>query len=434
MQLLAILFGVVFVVVTVFVAILLRRVVSTNEVHIVQSSRSTASYGAGMGNGNTYYEWPFWVPIIGITKVVLPVSVFGLNLNNYEAYDVGRVPFVVDIVAFFRIEDSNLAAQRVANFEQLEAQLLNIVKGAIRTVLASHDIDEIMTQRSKFGLQFTEEVAEQLKQWGVVTVKNIELMDIRDAAENEVVHNIMAKKKSLIEMQSRQEVARNMKDAQIAEVDAHRDVETQKQVALEQIGLRIAAKDQQVGIAGQRAQQAINDELKTTKEKEMAVVSVAQVQQAEITKNVNVVQAIQNKETTILIAEGQLAQQQRQAGAIVAVGNAKADAEKAMQLAPVTAQITLAEKIAELSKYQEYLTTIRQIEANQVVGVEQAKALTAANIKVIANSGDPVGGVTSVMDLFTPKGGTQIGAMLEALAQTEQGKELLDKIPLKTAA
>lgn len=36
------------------------------------------------------------------------------------------------------------------------------------------------------------------------------------------------------------------------------------------------------------------------------------------------------------------------------------------------------------------------------------------------------------MDLFTSKGGTQIGAMLEALSQTEKGKNLLSTLSGKS--
>src|SRR4051812_11268025 len=110
----------VFFVINIIIAIMLRRVVAPNEVHIVQSSKATTSYGKDTKNGNTYYEWPSWIPVIGVTKTMLPVSVFDLNLHAYEAYDRGRLPFVVDIVAFFRISDSNLAAQRVANFDELK--------------------------------------------------------------------------------------------------------------------------------------------------------------------------------------------------------------------------------------------------------------------------------------------------------------------------
>ena len=63
----------------------LRRVVNTNEVHIVQSSKSTTSYGKDQPNGNTYYQWPSWIPFIGIQVIKLPVSVFSLRLKDYEA-------------------------------------------------------------------------------------------------------------------------------------------------------------------------------------------------------------------------------------------------------------------------------------------------------------------------------------------------------------
>lgn len=116
-----------------------RRVVATNEVHIVQSAKHTKSFGKDTGNGNTYYEWPSWLPVIGITKIILPTSVFDLDLAAYEAYDQGRLPFVVDVKAFFRVVDSNMAAQRVANFEELREQLKAIVQGAVRTILASND-------------------------------------------------------------------------------------------------------------------------------------------------------------------------------------------------------------------------------------------------------------------------------------------------------
>lgn len=86
------------------VALLLRRVVPTNEVHIIQSGKSTVSYGKDHDAGNTYYEWPAWVPKIGIVKIVLPVSVFDETLEANEAYDKGRLPFVVDIKAFFEFQ------------------------------------------------------------------------------------------------------------------------------------------------------------------------------------------------------------------------------------------------------------------------------------------------------------------------------------------
>lgn len=420
------------------VAISLRRIVPTNEVHIVQSSKNTTSYGKGTGHGNAYFEWPSAIPFLGVTKTVMPTSNFDVDLKAYEAYDEGRLPFVVDVKAFFRIADSNEAAQKVANFDELLNQLTAIVQGAVRTVLASNSIEEIMQGRSKFGTEFTNEVREQLKNWGVETVKNIELMDIRDHANSKVIANIMEKKKSLIESESRIEVAKNQRDAELAEIAAKQETDLKGQAALEAVGLRTTQQEQNVALAQQAQAQVVKEQEKLTKEKEMQVLKVESVRKAEIAKEVALVKAEQDKQQALIAAEaekgktvtlsaGQLEATKNLAEGIEAEGKAKAGAERAMLSAPVEAQITLAKEIGSNESYQKYLVTIEQVKANATVGMEQAKALQKAEIKVISNTGSPTSGLNGVMDLFSSKGGTELGAMLEGLANTDKGQELLSK-------
>lgn len=417
----------------------LRRVVSTNEVHIIQSASRTVSYGKDEDAGNTYYQWPSWIPRVGINVIVLPVSVFSLRLRDYEAYDSGRLPFVLDLEAFFRIENSNIAAQRVANVTELNSQLTSILQGAARTILASKTIEEIMQGRAEFGDAFTKEVNEQLKAWGVTTVKNIELMDIRDSSGSKVIQNIMDKKKSEIERESRVVVAENRKAAENAEINAMREVDINRQLALQQVGIKTAEKDKEVGIANEQASQEIKMQQKVTAEKAMEVVRVNDVKTAEITREVNVVKAEEQKQTevvkaegekqkTVLIADGILEAEKRQAEAILVKGQANAEAEKLLQLAPVEAQIVLAKEIGENQSYQQYLITIRQVEAQQIVGTAQAQALQKADVKVIANSNDASSGLSSVADLLSSKGGTALAATLEGLVQSDIGKALVAKI------
>lgn len=433
--------GAVVLVVAVFSAwvVTLRRVVNTNEVHIVQSAKTTVSYGKDQENGNTYYQWPSWIPVIGIQVIKLPVSVFSLRLKDYEAYDNGRLPFILDLEAFFRIDNSNVAAQRVAGYQELNQQLTSILQGAARTILASKTIEEIMQGRSEFGDAFTKEVNEQLKAWGVTTVKNIELMDIRDSKDSQVIQNIMDKKKSEIEKESRMAVADNMRAAQNAEIDAQREVELNKQTAQQQVGIRTAEKEREVGIAKEKANQQIKQEQKVTTEKAMEVARVEQVKSAEIVKDVNIVKAEEVKRTevinaegqkqkTVLIAEGVLEAEKRQAEAILVKGQSEAEAEKLLQLAPVEAQIVLAKEIGENKSYQQYLVTIRQVEASEAIGKAQAVALQDANIKVIANGGTVAEGVDSIGKLFTSAGGQAIGAMLEGIAQTDVGQAAVNTV------
>ena len=422
-----------------FIAILLRRVVPTNMVHIVQSSTKTTPYGRGKTAGNTYYAFPSWVPMLGVSIIEFPESIFQINLDSYEAYDQARLPFMVDVSAFFRVEMAETAAQRVASFGELQNQLTSVLQGAVRRILATNPLESILQSRSDLGDQFTAEVRAQIAEWGVLPVKTIEFMDIRDSSKGQVIANIMEKEKSRIEKESRVAIAGNHQAAEMAEIDAKRTVDVQRQDAEQQVGLRTAEKDQVVGIANEKARQEIQTEAKVTADRNMDVAKVEKVRQAEIDKDVAIVKAEQDrnvkvvnaeaeKQAVTVKAEGELAAAVKDAEGIRAKGEANADAEKAMLLAPVETQITLAKEIGSNEGYQKYLVTIEQVRVSKDVGIELAKAIQGADLKVIANAGDIQSGVTKIGDMFTPAGGTNLTGMLAALAQTDEGKRLLDKV------
>ena len=423
-------------------AVIWRRVVPTNMVHIVQSTKKTVSYGRGREAGNTYYAIPSFIPFFGITVTQFPESIFDISLRDYEAYDTGRLPFVVDIKAFFRIADSQIAAQRVANFQELQGQLMGVLQGAVRGILGNDRLENIMQDRSTLGEKFTKEVNDQLQEWGVTTAKMIEFMDIRDSAGSQVIQNMMAKEKSRIEKESRVTVADNIREAEMKEIEAKREIALTRTQAEQQVGIRQAEADKEVGIAKEKSHQEVQTEAKITTERVMEVKKVEEVKTAEIAKEVAVVRAEQDKqvqvvnadaekESTVRIATGKLDATKKDAEGIAAIGTAKAEAEKQMLLAPVNAQITLATEIGSNDGYQAYLIEVRKVEASEVVGKEMAMAMAKADLKVIANSGSVQNGVASLGDIFTPSGGTSIAGMLEALSQTDQGKALVDGVVTK---
>lgn len=437
----------------------LRRIVPTNEVHIVQTSKGTVIYGKDTqeSKGNAYYEFPIWIPILGVTVTKLPTAVFDLDLNSYAAYDKDRLPFMVDIKSFFRIVNFKLAASRVFTFKELEEQLTGIVQGAARSILAKEDLENIMSERSKYGNMFTEEVSTQLEAWGVEAVKNIELMDIRDSEDSNVIANIMKKKKSQIEMESRTTVAENIKKAKEAEIIANQEVELKQQDAERLVGLKRAKVAQEVGIADEQSKQAVQEQAKVTTEKEMEVKKVRDVQTAEIEKQANVVKAEgeksvievnsqanvvkaeadkkvkvldaqANKEQTELKAQADLTVATKGAEGIKANGTAKAEAEKLMQVAQVEGQIKLAEKIGENKEYQDFVIRQEQVKAMCEVGKEQAKNLGNADIKIFANSGSVSDGVSSVGNIFNAKSGLDVASLLEAFVSTPTGADIADKL------
>ena len=441
--------GAAIIVVIILIAVSFRVVVPTNAVHIVQSAKRSTPYGKDMG-GNTYYKWPAWLPVVGVKVSVLPLSVFRVELSDYAAYDKGRLPFVLDVLAFFRIADPARAAERLSSITELDGQLQGIMQGVVRTILANSLIEDILGKRAEFSDSFTKEVSAQLPQWGIETVKNIELMDIRDAQGSQVIQQIMNMKKSEIEKDSRIAVAINQQSAETAEIEAARTVSTNKAAAEEAVGIRNAQKDQMVGIQSQKAQQAIKDEEKNTAEKDMAVKLVQLVRQAEIDRSVQVVNADRDKQVAIVaaerdkevvvtradgqkqqvttIAEGDLAAAKLTAQGIQAKGEADGAAETARQMATVNPQITLAKEIGENEGYQAYLIRVKQVEATRDVGIAQAGALEKANVKIISQTGTPSEGLTAVGELFTAKGGQAIGTAFEGFKNTEAGSAIIDAV------
>ena len=429
----------------------LRRIVPTNEVHIIQRGSETISFGKGSNEsrGNVYYEFPSWIPKFGVTKTILPVSVFDVSLNDYEAYDIGRLPFLVDIKAFFRVNDSNVAAARISSFTELKTQITDIVRGAVRSIMANAELEKIMGERAQYGEQFTKMVKDQLGNWGVVPVKNIELMDVRDSRSSHVIAHIMAKKSSEIEMQSRTEVAQNMKKAKEAEILAEQEVNLKQEDANQQVGMKKATVKQQVGLADEKAKQAVSEQAKVTAEKKLEVLKVNEIKKAEINRDANIIKAEQDKAVTVknaeaskakielsaeadkkqieLKAEADLAKGLKEAQAIEAKGKAEAEAKKQMELAPVNAQIALAKEIGENQGYQDYLVRLEQIKALCEVGIEQAKNLGKANIKINAMSNDVPSGVSKVTDIFSPNGGLNLAGALETFTQSPLGSKVVEK-------
>jgi flotillin len=439
----------------------LRRIVPTNVVHIVQRGEKTVSYGIGKGT-NVYYEFPSWIPKLGVVVRVLPVSNFDIDLFKYSAYDKDRVPFVVDVKAFFHISDTNKAAEKVESFEEMKQQLVNVVQGAVRSILAKSKLEEIMEERSIFGDKFTENVKADLQNWGVEPIKNIELMDVRDADGSNVIHQIMAKRISAIDMESRSEVAKNRQAAEQAELEAEQSInvtraetdriaEEASAKSMQAIGIAKAEAKMKAGIADQEAVTEIAKAERNTAEQKMEVVKVNAIRQAEIDKDSAIINQEKIKRQTEIEAEATKFQIETEAAAklnartkeaeaikivgqseaevIKAKGMSEAESKKQMELANVTAQTTLAEKIGENESYQSYLIKIREIEVtgevNKVQYTSLSTALNGADLKLLVNSGDVHSGLNRFSDILSSKGGAATNGLIEGLKQTPAGAGLV---------
>lgn len=383
-----------------------RTVVPTNEMHIIQRSSSTTTYWKWQEWGNTYFNWPSWFPIVGIKRIILPATIFDITIDNYEAFDNGRVPFKVNVKWFFRIDDFNLAAERIESMTELKDQLTAIVSSAIRVILANKEINNILAERSELGKEFMDAIVEDLKDFWVTCTKNIELMDITDSDNSQIIYNIQKKKESEIEKDARVSIAENEKVAKEKEIEAERRIEIAKAQKDQEVWKKQVESMKEVSMEQEKANQEINEQKKLTIEKEMEVLKTEEIQKATIEKEKAKIEKEKEKEVKKLEAEAEaeaikaLAQGRKEAAkndadsiterwkaeaqAKQAILEAEAEWEKRKKEATIADQIALLEKINQSEEYSKYLQAIKAIEMFGLAEQKKAEALQKADIKFLA--------------------------------------------------
>ena len=364
------------VIIAIIIAAKYRTVVPTNMVHIVNSSSGRRVYGKDSEFGNTYYSFPDWIPKIGVNVTQFPTSNFGVELLDYAAYDHKRLPFQVDVQAFFVMENADIVSQRVSDFRELKDHLQKIVSGAVRKVTASLPLERILSARSELSLKFDAEVSEQLKDWGVKAVNSIEFMNIKDANGSTVIQDIQQKEESRINRESREVQAENEQAAKIKEIEAQRKVAMEQENAAQQVGTRTAEKNQAVGIAQEQSKQAVAEQNKLTTEKNMEVKRIEETRAAEIAKEVALTQAEQKRQEITINAESQKvaeiteaeAEKQKQVLAAQAAKEAaelKAEADKIAVQKKAEAEKLAVERKAEADQKSVQLSSEAQLEADK---------------------------------------------------------------------
>lgn len=444
----------------------LRKVVPTNEAHVVQKWKKSVSYGKDSEWWNVYLAWPSWVPIVWVAVQKLPLSIFALQLTDYKAYDIWKVPFQVDITAFFEIKNPELAAQKVYSIEELRDQLNETLKWVVRKILASKDIVEIMESRIEIKKQFYEEIWDAVKSWWI-DLKNVEFMDIKDSEDSEVVTNIMLKKKSLIEAESRQEVAFNQRNAEIAEENARAEArsaaakakstadiissDAEREANLKKIDNDKLTQNQEIdkdrilAIQKEEARQKLYEAEKETKSKELAIKQLEAEKNAEISKNIELIKADEQKQKTIIDTQASKEKMELEAQAEKIKIELKAQAEKTrveleseaekikiefIWLAKAkeidyigTAQARSKKQMAEsLNMFTQgsidFMKKELEVKLSEIVDLEKAKALWKADIKVISTGENGWEWIKNFMDLFTARWWANIWAMIESAKNT----------------
>ena len=350
-----------------------------------------------------YFKIPSWFFLFGLGMTVhrVPLRMITIDVANFMSFDIDRARFLCNIITYVAVTEPVKAAQRFGgNIGELETQVAQIVTATTRDACTKKTIREIINNREDIIETVTPSLRDAIQHWGI-DLKDIELVDFKDPTKAEygeeepphVIKDISSIIEEQINSEARQKNAEQRKIARLKEAET--DEEARK---------REIRRDEEVAKREQEKDKAVAESQKVAVAEQYEVVRVEEVKMAEIMKQKALVVANQekeveeiNKEQKRLDGEGDriyLTEKAKgEASPIRERGLADAEAKMKLQDAlnrfgPEAIRALVAEKLVDMQKE---------------IGIETAKALSTADLKVFA------GGSSA-------RAGFDLGQMIESMS------------------
>lgn len=349
-----------------------------------------------------YFKIPPWFFIFGLGMTVhrVPLRMITVDVSNFMAFDIDRARFLCNIIAYVAVTTPVKAAQRFGgDVSELERQVGMIVTATTRDACTKKTIREIINNRQDIIDTINPPLRDAIGHWGI-DLKDIELVYFQDPTKAEygetepphVIRDVSSIIEEQINSEARQKNAEQRKIARVKEAET--DEEATK---------REIRRDEEVAKRQQEKDRAIAEFEKVALAEQFEVRRVDEVKMAEIMKQKALVVANQdreveeiNKERKRLDGEGDkiyLSEKAKgEAAPIREKGLADAEAKMKLQDAlnrfgPEAIRALVAERLVEMQRQ---------------IGLETAKALTTADLKVFAG-GD------------SARSGFDLGQLIESL-------------------
>lgn len=375
---LAIALGVILLII-VFTLIAWYRIVDPSEAHLVvtPSKRFVVSPDDKISTdgAKTYFAVSSWIPFFGRAIRIMDVTIKELVVNQ-ETYEKNQARYNVKSSTKYRITNVETAAETFISDQDLQEQLKEVIRASVRAVTVKYDVVDARAFKQKMGVEIQAEMQDDLAKWGLELI-NFQLVDFQDTQDSTIISDISKRREVEIQSTTREQNAEKIKQARIKEAEAE-----------EKAKEREILKDQIVGMKEENKKQKIAEQEKIAQEKHYEVVRVQTVKQAEIDKAKAIVKANEDKETEAILKEKKKLegegdrlraeeQAKGEAAPIREKGFAEAEAKEKLQAAlnkfgDAAIRALVAEQVVDMQK---------------VVGIETAKALTEADVKVFAGGG-----------------------------------------------
>ena len=339
-----------------FIGILSRyRKCKSDEVLVVYGKTGGDKKSAKLYHGGAAFVWPIiqGYEFLSMKPMQIECKLTGaLSAQNIRV----DVPTTITVAISTDPEVMQNAAERMLGLTMDDKQNLitDVVYGQMRMVIADMTIEELNSDRDKFLAKVKDNIDTELRKFGLYLM-NINISDIRDAANYIVNLGKEAESKALNEAQANIEEQEKLGAIKIANQIKERETKVAE-----------TRKDQDIAIA------------ETKKLQEISVANadkdrISQVAKAEAEKNIRIEQANTEKESRVAELNSDMEIKQAEAAKKAAIGRNDAQKEVALSNAELAVTQANADKQAgeATAKSEAAVQTAREIAQKEV---EEAKA------------------------------------------------------------
>ena len=352
-----------------FIGILSRyRKCKSDEVLVVYGKTGGDKKSAKLYHGGAAFVWPIiqGYEFLSMKPMQIECKLTGaLSAQNIRV----DVPTTITVAISTDPEVMQNAAERMLGLTMDDKQNLitDVVYGQMRMVIADMTIEELNSDRDKFLAKVKDNIDTELRKFGLYLM-NINISDIRDAANYIVNLGKEAESKALNEAQANIEEQEKLGAIKIANQIKERETKVAE-----------TRKDQDIAIAETKKQQEIS--VANADKDRISQVAIAnaekesQVAKAEAEKNIRIEQANTEKESRVAELNSDMEIKQAEAAKKAAIGRneAAARSEAAVQTAR-----EIAQKEVEEAKARKVESSLK---AEKIVPAEIARqeAILQAN-------------------------------------------------------
>ena len=350
-----------------FIGILSRyRKCKSDEVLVVYGKTGGDKKSAKLYHGGAAFVWPIiqGYEFLSMKPMQIECKLTGaLSAQNIRV----DVPTTITVAISTDPEVMQNAAERMLGLTMDDKQNLitDVVYGQMRMVIADMTIEELNSDRDKFLAKVKDNIDTELRKFGLYLM-NINISDIRDAANYIVNLGKEAESKALNEAQANIEEQEKLGAIKIANQIKERETKVAE-----------TRKDQDIAIAETKKQQEIS--VANADKDRISQVAIAnaekesQVAKAEAEKNIRIEQANTEKESRVAELNSDMEIKQAEAAKKAAIGRNDAQKEVALSNAELAVTQANADKQAgeAAAKSEAAVQTAREIAQKEV---EEAKA------------------------------------------------------------